>query len=532
MGFLGSKQQMGVAAVLLAASAFLSRLMGLVRDKIISWQFGAGNEADLYFAAFVVPDIINYLLAGAFLSITIMPILAKGFGEDAESTWRFFSCVFIWMSILSILFTLTGEIWAEKLAILVAPGFDAPKLERLAYFMRLVLPAQIFFLSGSCFTALLLLKRQFVVPSLAPLIYNGFIILCGVLLPLLPTVRPNYGFGMTGYCIGVSVGAFFGAFALPVLVAWQGGIRIYPAFHHPWMRRFLTIALPLMFGQTVVMLDEQFMRVFGSMLGEGQISLLNYGRRIAQVPIALMGQAAAVASYPFLVQLLARNEREKFSSSLRTAMTTATVLIIPCVMLMMACARPILEVIFQGGRFGAAETLACLPLTRILLSAAPLWIIYMILVRAFYAHEDTLTPAITGTLVTLPCIPLYLYWAVPQGAWAIAAVSGLGVGAYLLWLAKIWIRREGKSAFRGLLKNACLAFFISLPGTLCAWPISDYLFTSSRFFAPFLLALFKLLLASCAFFIITIIILAVFKPEILKIIINKLKGKLLRKEAD
>ena len=91
MGFLGKRQQMGLAALILAASAILSRLMGLIRDKVISWQFGAGNEADMYFAAFVVPDIINYLLAGGFMSITIIPILAACFRKNEEDAWQFFS---------------------------------------------------------------------------------------------------------------------------------------------------------------------------------------------------------------------------------------------------------------------------------------------------------------------------------------------------------------------------------------------------------------------------------------------------------
>ena len=68
MSILSKSQSMGVAAVILAVSTLLSRFMGLVRDKIISWQFGAGGESDMYFAAFVVPDIINYLLAGGFMS--------------------------------------------------------------------------------------------------------------------------------------------------------------------------------------------------------------------------------------------------------------------------------------------------------------------------------------------------------------------------------------------------------------------------------------------------------------------------------
>ncbi len=105
MGFLGKRQQMGLAALILAASAMLSRLMGLIRDKVISWQFGAGNEADMYFAAFVVPDIINYLLAGGFMSITIIPILAACFRKNEEDAWQFFSCIFLWMAIASIVLT-------------------------------------------------------------------------------------------------------------------------------------------------------------------------------------------------------------------------------------------------------------------------------------------------------------------------------------------------------------------------------------------------------------------------------------------
>ena len=87
MSILSKSQSMGVAAVILAVSTLLSRFMGLVRDKIISWQFGAGGESDMYFAAFVVPDIINYLLAGGFMSITLIPLLSKRFGEDEADAW-------------------------------------------------------------------------------------------------------------------------------------------------------------------------------------------------------------------------------------------------------------------------------------------------------------------------------------------------------------------------------------------------------------------------------------------------------------
>ena len=95
MGLLSARQRMGAAALILAASTIVSRLMGLVRDKVISWQFGAGGEADMYFAAFVVPDIINYMLAGGFMSITIIPLLTRRFQEDEADAWSFFRASFV-----------------------------------------------------------------------------------------------------------------------------------------------------------------------------------------------------------------------------------------------------------------------------------------------------------------------------------------------------------------------------------------------------------------------------------------------------
>lgn len=90
-------------------------------------------------------------------------------------------------------------------------------------------------------------------------------------------------------------------------------------------------------------------------------------------------------------------------------------LIIPCALCIAALAWPVLTVIFQGGRFGPEETLAALPLTRLMLTATPFWLIYAILVRGYYAQGDTLTPAVSGTAMTLLCLPLYRYWAVPHG---------------------------------------------------------------------------------------------------------------------
>ena len=167
---------MGIAALIMAGSVFLSRLMGLVRDKVVSWQFGAGAESDVYFAAFVVPDFLNYLLAGGYISITLIPLLSKRFEEDEADGWRFFSAVFWWAALGIAALTAVAWIFAPELARIVGPGFSPEKQARLAHFLRIILPAQVFFLPGACVSALLYIRKQFLAPALTPLIYNGCII--------------------------------------------------------------------------------------------------------------------------------------------------------------------------------------------------------------------------------------------------------------------------------------------------------------------------------------------------------------------
>lgn len=537
MGMLSGTQRMGAAALLLAAASILSRLMGLVRDKIISWQFGAGGEADMYFAAFVIPDIINYMLAGGFMSITIIPLLSRRFAEDEGDAWQFFSCVFCWMLTASTLLTAFGILLAPQLAGIVAPGFSPAQLERLAFFMRIILPAQIFFLCGACVTALLYLRRQFRVPALTPLVYNGCIILGGVLLPCLPLAlghAQDYAealreTGMTGYCVGVTIGAAIGAFALPLAVARQGVFVLCPRWRHPLMGKFLCIALPLMLGQTVIMLDEQFLRVFGSLVGDGAVSLLNYARRIAQVPVGLVGQAAAVASYPFLVALLTRNDLKGFDATLRTALHNGLGFLVPCSLWMAAAAWPVVATIFQGGRFGTAEVLATTPLTQLLLAPTPFWLLYMVLVRAYYAHGDTITPAVTGTLVTLCCLPIYYFWAVPQGAWAIAALSGLSVTIYVLWLMGIWWRRHGGGAFCGLTTLLARTLCCCMPAGALAWYAAQMIMQTAPQLAlgPLLTACVALS-ASGLVFALSFLPLAWFVVPVWRALLQRVLGRLFR----
>ena len=445
---------MGWAALILGVSVLISRFMGLIRDKIISYLFGAARESDIYFAAFVIPDFINYLLAGAYFSITLIPLLTTYFEKDEEDGWRFFSTVFIWIALLISVFTVLAMVLAPRLACLAAPGLTEEALARLAYFLRIVLPAQICFLLGSCMTSLLYLRKQFLVPALVPLVYNFMIILGGILLQRR---------GMEGFCWGVLAGAFLGNFLLPYLAARSGnGLKLGFSLYHPGLKRFFLLALPLMLGQSVVVLDEQLVRVFGSMAGIGAISWLNYARRIMLVPVGVVAQAAGVAAYPFLAELVAKRDFSAFHQTLNSALRGTLTLLIPLTIWMMAVSEPTIRLIFQQGHFRPADTLTTSPLLLIMLTAVTGWGFQQILGRGYYARQDTLTPAIIGTMTTLLSVPIYTFLTWRWQALGVALASSISVGLYTVILSLWWRHRFGNATFLGLAKDSLRVASLSL----------------------------------------------------------------------
>ena len=240
------------------------------------------------------------------------------------------------------------------------------------------------------------------------------------------------------------------------------------------------MALPLMLGQSVVMLNEQFMRIFGSMAGDGAVSLLSYARRISQVPVGIIGQAMAVASYPFLASLAAKKDFKTLNQTLHSAISSSTILLLPLSAWMIAAAVPCMGFIFEGGDFSTNDTILSAPLLQIMLLMVPFWGIQMVLGRAFYALGDTLTPAICGTIITIISLPIF-YYALYWGAMGIAVVSFWGVVIYVIAIVFIWKKRQGNSAFEGLGKILLFGLFLCFTNGLLAWYVGESILRYTQF---------------------------------------------------
>jgi putative peptidoglycan lipid II flippase len=450
-----------IASLIMMVSILLSRIMGLLREMVIAYVGGTKGGVDAYQLAFVLPELLNHMVATGFLSLTFIPIFSEYLARERESEgWRVFSIILnVFGAFLAVLI-LAACIFTDPLMDLVAPGIEDPAIRDLAVRMtRIALPAQFFFFMGSLLMAVQFAKERFVFPALAPVIYNLSIIAGGLLLG--PRV------GMEGFSWGVLVGAFVGNF----LVQWVGARRVgmsYQvglAFNHPDVKRYVKLTLPLILGLTMTFSTEFFFRFFGSYLPKGSIAALNYGLRIMFLLVGLFGQAVGTATYPFMSRLVAEGRIQEANELLNRTLRYLSV-VIPFAVLLMVLRHQVVFILFQRGQFDAAATALTSHLLLFLLISAFAFSAQTVVVRCYYAMQNTLLPAVVGTAAVLLSIPFYVLGMDKLGAAGVALGVSLSALLQVIVFYGIWNRRtrnEGSREVYGYVaKMAFLSLFLGI----------------------------------------------------------------------
>ncbi|TAM84670.1 MAG: murein biosynthesis integral membrane protein MurJ [Acidobacteria bacterium] len=422
-------QRIAASTGIVMASILASRLLGFLREWAVAHQFGSSAVTDAYYTAFTLPDFVNYLVAGGSLSITFIPVFAKYMAEENEEEgWYVFSTVITSMVILLLTLVVVGEFFAPALLHVIAPGFNPAEKAHTVFLTRLMMPAQIFFYLGSILSAVQYAKGRFLISSLAPVVYNVGIILCGFLLAST--------MGITGFSVGVLIGAFAGNLLLQIYGARGVGARFRPNLDvgHPGFRLFIKLAIPVMLALSVVYSDDWIIRWFGSYLVPASITWLSYAKILMRVPIGVIGQAVGVASFPFLAQLYAEKKYDELNRTFNTTLKGLLLMIVPVSALTIAMNRPLVYFVFSHTRLRTPDlnaTAAALALFSISMFA---WGAQGILARGFYAGRDTLRPAVFGTAITFLNLPVYWLLVRPMQFKGLALASSIGISVYTVVL--------------------------------------------------------------------------------------------------
>lgn len=445
----------GFAALLLAASVLLSRLLGYAREALLAYQVGAGPNADAYYAAFQIPDLLNYLLAGGALSIAFVPLYTQHRADGRRADADHLLAVVLG-TLTAAAIAATAILWwqAPRLTALQFPAFDDATRELTTRLTRIVLPAQIFFVAGGIINATLLARGRFGAAAAAPVLYNGGIIAGGLLL------APFTDVPVEGFSWGALAGAFLGPFLAPLIDARRRvtlGARVAP-FDRAFLS-YLWVAAPLMLGQSLLTVDEWYERWFGALLEPGTVAHLSYARRLMLVPVAVVGQAIAAAALPAMAHLWAQRKTEELDSLVLRTLQTGIALAVFCAAAFFLFAGEIVALVYERGAFDADDSAAVAAILSLLALAVPAWIAQQIVTRAFYARSDTWRPMALGTFFAVAAIPLYVALGERWGAIGLAMAPGIAMSANAIATIALarWmhggpsLRRIGATAGRAML---------------------------------------------------------------------------------
>lgn len=457
--------QTGVAraTTILALGNIASRLLGFVREILLSNYFGASRQNDALQIALTIPQDLYDLTISGHLNSALVPTLSEYAAKDPRSLRGLITALFVLLGGAAILITIALQIFTPSVIYLYrgAPTthfslFAADPLGQIrtcgltpcgveftqeafdlsVSLLRLTSPALVFLALFAVASASLYAMKLFTLPGFASTIFNA--VVCLSILALVPII------GVEGAAIGWVIAAI-AQFALQVFgmrrLSRGEPIRWRTLFVHPGIRRIGLLYLPVMFALVIdVAINRPFSYTLASQTGEGNIAYMNWATQLRQFPMGLVGTAISLAILPTLArQALSKETRDDFRNTLGQGIRLILTLIIPATVGIFVLAGPLIGLMFERGAFTAADTTITAQVLRLYLLGIPFAAVDLLLIFAFYAQQDSLTPALIGVfslgcyiVLTLLLRPLLGFYAL-MVADSLKHLIHMLVSAVLLW---------------------------------------------------------------------------------------------------
>ncbi len=378
------------AAVVIAAAGLLSRVLGVVRDRVLASQFGAGSELDIYYAAFRIPDLLISLIALGALSAGFIPVFIGLIKNEQEPTrndeaWKFVSNIINIFGLILIVVGAVLAVFSPWLVPIVTPGFSSEKLSLTIALTRILFLSPFILGISSILGGVLQSFKQFLVFSLAPVFYNlGIIIGAKFFVPYA---------GLYGLAFGVILGALMHLFIqLPSLTRLGWHFRL---IFQPRDKNLLTVLKligPRILGLASGQINLIVITIFASTIAAGSLAVFNLANNLQAFPVGFFGVSYALAVFPVLSRSFSRADEEAFKKSFLTTFKQILMFVIPVSALFIILRIQIVRVILGAGKFNwtdtilTADTLGLMSLSVFAQALMPL------LVRVFYARHNTVYP--------------------------------------------------------------------------------------------------------------------------------------------
>lgn len=414
----------------------ISRIFGYVRDMLVAYLFGAGLVADAFYAAFRIPNLIRRMLGEGSFSVAFIPIFSEYLHTKTKAeTQKLINVVFTSLFLITTIFTILGMFFAPQLVKLIAWGFtsDPEKLQLTIDLTRLMFPFLVFTCLASILLALLNTLHSFFIPAIAPAGLSVAEII--YVLAVAPLLSPNNK--IQGLAISVIFGAILHCiYQYPYLKQLGWNFRFNFNFNHPGLKKIFFLMIPSIIGISVDQINTFVDTICASFLGNGSITALYYSNRLMQLPLAIFGLALATVSLPLMSKSVAQNNIKDMKETLNISIRFSIVLLTPAMVALVVLGLPIIQVLFQRGRF---DSIASLLTNKALLYYSlglPAYAISKILANTFFSFQNTKTPVKIAFVVMLIHVLLCVILMKPLGVGGLALATS--IGAYINALMLIY----------------------------------------------------------------------------------------------
>lgn len=441
------------SAGVIGAATLTSRVLGLVRDQVLAFLFGAGNAMDAFYVAYRIPNLMRDLFAEGAMSAAFVPTFTRRLRQQGRAAaWRLGNQLINALLVITGLLVLLGILYARPLTTLIAGDYAAVpgKLELTTTLTRILLPILSLVAVAAALMGMLNSLNRFFIPSLSPAMFNvGVILSAFVLVPFAPALGMH---PIAAIAVGMLIGGL-GQIALQLPALRGEGFR-YRLMLDPadsGLREILRLMGPGTLAVAAVQINLLVNTILAAGEGTGAVSWLSYAFRLMYVPIGLFGISIATAALPAVSRHAAQDDPAGMRRTIADALRMMLLLMVPALVGLIVLAEPIVQVVFERGSFRPGDTAAT---AAALVFYAPGLLGYSavrITVPCFYALRDAVTPtAISAAAVALN-LGLNLVLVQVLGYRGLALGTSLAALANAALLCILLRRRLGGLGGRALL---------------------------------------------------------------------------------
>lgn len=460
----GQSRTVTAAAMILALASLASRLLGLARDRILAGTFGAGDTLDIYYAAFRAPDLVYNLLITGALSAGFIPVFVSLWGgaQEKDGAWRFANSVL--NTLAAGLIILGGLFFAAApwLMEIITPGFAGEKFELAVALTRIMFLSPLLLGLSAVFGGVLQSAKRFLIFSLTPIFYNLGII-AGILwfYPL---------WGIYGLAWGVILGALLHlAVQLPSIFSLGFKYQLVFDWANDGVRRLARLMVPRTLTLAVSQATFIALTALASSLAAGSLAIFNLAYNIWTFPLGILAASVATAAFPSLSERAAAADKAGFAEVFSSSFRQILFLVMPAGFLFWVLGDSIVRIILATGQFGPAATLLAVETLRFLVWGLLAEALSLLLVRGFFAWEDTRTPFWLALLTFFLRFAAAWYFSGTLGAAGLGLGLALGSAANALLLWAFLMKKLGRLQFGAILASGVRIWLASLAAGGAAW---------------------------------------------------------------